>query len=118
MLLQFSKRRFPYIVSKPIHGSQKTISPTEGLISLDVIPNRELESIILSFGDDVEVLAPLSLRDAIATKIKNSSTKYEPMQNDCTNNSYLCSVESDNKSSESLRQVEIISSTDADTLHR
>ena len=118
VLLQFSKRRFPYIVSKPIHGSQKTISPTEGLISLDVIPNRELESIILSFGDDVEVLAPLSLRDAIATKIKNSSTKYEPMQNDCTNNSYLCSVESDNKSSESLRQVEIISSTDADTLHR
>ena len=118
VLLQFSKRRFPYIVSKPIHGSQKTISPTEGLISLDVIPNRELESIILSFGDDVEVLAPSSLRDAIATKIKNSSTKYESMQNDCTNNSYFCSIESDNKCSESLRQVEIISSTDADTLHR
>lgn len=118
VLLQFSSHRFPYVVSKPIHGSQKTISPKEGLISLDVIPNRELESIILSFGDDVEVLAPASLRDAIALKIRNSNKKYEPMQNDCTNNSYLCSVESDNKSSESLRQVEIISSTDADTLHR
>ena len=118
VLLQFSKRRFPYIVSKPIHGSQKTISPNEGLISLDVIPNRELESIILSFGDDVEVLTPASLRDAIATKIKNSITKYELIQNDCTNNSYLCSGESDTISSESFRQVEIINSTGADTLHR
>lgn len=118
ILLQFSSRRFPYVVSKPIHGSQKTISPKEGLISLDVIPNRELESIILSFGDDVEVLAPASLRDAIALKIRNSNKKYEPMQNDCTNNSYLCSVKSDDNITHSPRQEEIVNSTDADTLHR
>lgn len=118
VLLQFSTHRFPYVVSKPIHGSQKTISPKEGLISLDVIPNRELESIILSFGDDVEVLAPASLRDAIALRIRNSNKKYEPMQNDCTNNSYLCRVKSGNSKTGSPRQEEIVNSTDADTLHR
>ena len=118
VLLQFSLRRFPYVVSKPIHGSQKTISPKEGLISLDVIPNRELESIILSFGDDVEVLAPASLRDAIALKIRNSNKKYEPMQNDCTNNLYLCCVKSGNSKTGSPIQEEIVNSTDADTLHR
>lgn len=118
VLLQFSTHRFPYVVSKPIHGSQKTISPKEGLISLDVIPNRELESIILSFGDDVEVLAPASLRDAIALKIRNSNKKYESMQNDCTNNSYLCSVKSEISKTGSPRQEEKVNSTDADTLHR
>lgn len=96
VILQFSPRRFPYIISKPIHGSQKTISPSEGLISLDVIPNRELESIILSFGDDVEVLAPESLRRAIALKIKKLFMKYESVQNDCADNAYLCSVKRGN----------------------
>lgn len=80
VLLCFSPHRFPYIVSKPIHGSQKTVSAQEGLISLHVIPNRELKSIILSFGDDVEVVAPETLRAAIAGKIRESYKKYGPMQ--------------------------------------
>ena len=101
VLLQFAPGRFPYIVSKPIHGSQKTISPKEGLISLDVIPNRELESIILSFGDDVEVLAPEPLRRAIALKTKRLFIKYKSAQNDCTDNAYLCSVVREDECSKS-----------------
>lgn len=96
VLLRFTSGRIPYIVSKPIHGSQKTISLKEGLISLDVIPNRELESIILSFGDDVEVLAPESLRRAIALKTKKLFMKYVSVQNDCTDDIYLCNVKRGN----------------------
>ena len=119
VLLQFAPGRFPYIVSKPIHGSQKTISPNEGLISLDVIPNRELESIILSFGDDVEVLAPESLRRAIALKTKRLFMKYKSAQNDCTDNAYLCSVVREDECSESSygSQNKKVT-TDAETLHK
>lgn len=119
VLLQFASGRFPYIVSKPIHGSQKTISANERLISLDVIPNRELESIILSFGDDVEVLAPESLRKAIALKTKKLCMKYESVQNDCIYNDYLCGVVREDECLEGSydnQNKKVI--TNAETLHK
>ena len=119
VLLRFSSGRFPYIVSKPIHGSQRTVSSQEGLISLDIIPNRELESIILSFGDDVEVLAPESLRSAVAQKIRNLTSKYSSMHNGCTDNAYLCNVvrEYDNSQcSDDNKDIKI--TTSAETLHK
>lgn len=119
VLLRFSSGRFPYIVSKPIHGSQRTVSSQEGLISLDIIPNRELESIILSFGDDVEVLAPESLRNAIAQKIRNLLSKYGSMHNGCTDNVYLCNVVRECDSSEcSYDNKDIKITTSAETLHK
>ena len=105
VVLKFSAHRFPYIQAKPIHGSQGTLSENDGTIQLNIIPNRELESIILSFGDDVEVLLPSSLRNAIATKIKKSCKKYEAMQNDCTNYSYLCSVERETHPEDTKKQI-------------
>lgn len=98
VILKFSAHRFPYIKAKPIHGSQKVLSENNKTIQLKIIPNRELQSIILSFGDDVEVLQPDDLRESIAVKIRNSYRKYELMQKDCTNNSYLCNVDRENLS--------------------
>lgn len=85
VVLKFSEHRYPYIIAKPIHGSQKILDSSAGTISLNLIPNRELESIILSFGDDVEVIEPQSLRDAIGTKIANANKKYLSVQKDCAN---------------------------------
>lgn len=93
IILQFSQNRFPYIKAKPIHGSQKIKDTDAGIITLDVIPNKELESILLSFGSDVEVLAPESLRNSIAQKIKDTYQKYYSVQIDCTDSSYLCGVQ-------------------------
>lgn len=84
LVLQFSPHRFPYIKAKPIHGSQKIVSEGERLISIDVMANRELEALLLGFGEDVEIIEPQHLRDAIATIIKNSFKKYFSMQKDCT----------------------------------
>ncbi len=47
------------------------------LISLDLIPNYELESMILSYGEGMEVLHPKSLRDKIKKKIELISNNYD-----------------------------------------
>jgi predicted DNA-binding transcriptional regulator YafY len=76
VVLKFSEHRFPFVKAKPIHGSQKVVDANERIISLNLIPNRELESLLLSFGDDVEVIEPQSLRSTIASKIKTLFEKY------------------------------------------
>lgn len=74
--LQFSKNRFPYVETKPIHDSQRIIDHGNRIIEINVIPNKELRTMILSFGNDVEVLSPLHLRGQIATIIKGTLNKY------------------------------------------
>ena len=41
------------------------------IIQLDVFLNWELESLILSYGDDIEVIEPISLRERIQKRVKN-----------------------------------------------
>ena len=84
--LQFSPNRYPYIISKPLHGSMRKIDNENRIVAIDVIPNRELISLILSFGDDVEVLEPVDFRNMVANIIKRSYNKYFTVQNDCTDN--------------------------------
>ncbi len=76
--LHFSPGRAPYVLTKPLHGSQKIKEQNEsGLtISIEVIPNRELIAHILSYGDDITVISPESLREEVATKLKNSLKNY------------------------------------------
>ena len=86
VVLRFTKSRFPYVTSKPIHKSQTTLSEEECTISLEVKPTRELEQQILSFGSDVEVLSPEMLRVQIGRKIEENYIKYFPVQEDCIGN--------------------------------
>lgn len=66
--LRFSKGRAPYVITKPLHGSQRHAPLADGSveITLQLIPNRELMSLLLSFGSDVTVLAPAALRQRMA----------------------------------------------------
>ena len=84
IILRFSEARFPYVTSKPIHKTQKTLSEDEHTVSIEVKPTRELEQQILSFGSDVEVLSPEALRNQIGEKIAEMMNKYFPVQNDST----------------------------------
>lgn len=82
--LRFSSRRLKYVLTKPIHKSQKCPNTDVGIVTLQLIPNRELETLILSFGPDVEVLEPLSLRQTIQDKIRESYKHYFDVQTSCT----------------------------------
>ena len=74
--LKFSEHRFPYIETKPIHNSQRTIDHRNRIIEIEVIPNKELISEILSYGIDVEVLSPQHLGGQIASILKGAINKY------------------------------------------
>ena len=76
--LAFNKQAAPYILSKPLHGSQRKLSQTdeELIICLKVCLNYELESVILSFGDRVRVLEPENLRLKILERLANALKRY------------------------------------------
>jgi len=82
-ILKFSKGRFPYVVSKPMHHSQVIVNGEEFEIDIHVRPNRELFQQIFSFIPDVEVVSPQWLREEIKAKIAENLKKYESMQKDC-----------------------------------
>lgn len=83
VILRFDKERFPYIVNKPIHHTQKVIDKDTCTVSIVVRPNKELESSIFSYGPQVEVLSPDWFRIQISKKIAENYKKYFSMQNDC-----------------------------------
>jgi len=75
--LKFSSPLAPYIKTKPLHQSQKHYPIENGLlVKCKLIINYELEQLILSYGEGVEVLAPEYFRDIIANRIKSSASKY------------------------------------------
>jgi predicted DNA-binding transcriptional regulator YafY len=69
----------PYVITKPLHHSQKVIEENErGLtIELALQINFELEKEILGFGDGVEVLAPLKLRKVIQGRLSRALKYYQ-----------------------------------------
>lgn len=84
VVLKFAEKRFPYVVSKPIHHTQEIIDEWEHTLSITVRPNKELEAQIFSYGPQVEVLEPEWLRRRIAEKIAETVKKYSSEKKDCT----------------------------------
>ncbi len=82
--LRFTANRFPYVVSKPIHKSQKVVDETGGVIEIKVRPTRELDQQIFSFIPDVEVLFPEWYKQQIKEKIEENLKKYFSVKNGCT----------------------------------
>ena len=73
--LRFTPQRYNYVATKKLHETQQKYDNRCEII-IRVRPNRELEALILSFGADVEVLEPQSLRDTIAEKIQSMASVY------------------------------------------
>ncbi len=78
IVLKANAKLAPYIKTKPIHGSQKKIEENENgfTFSIEVYPNFELNKLILSFGEDLQVLEPENLQTIIAEKLKNNLNHY------------------------------------------
>jgi predicted DNA-binding transcriptional regulator YafY len=66
IIIELTPNIIPYISSKPIHGSQRI---KENILAIEVKLNYELESLILSYGENMRVLAPLFLVEKIKARI-------------------------------------------------
>jgi predicted DNA-binding transcriptional regulator YafY len=78
VVLHFYGRTGNYMETKPLHGSQKSkwIDKNTLEVTLDIIINYELERLILSYAESVEVKKPKSLIVIIKNRLKAALTNY------------------------------------------
>ena len=72
--LRVSSSMLPYFQSLPIHASQVI---ERDIVTLYLIINPELENRIMSYGEYVEVLSPLSLRESVKERIRKMLSNYK-----------------------------------------
>lgn len=79
LTLKFDKINIPYVLSKPLHKSQRILEQTENhvILSIKVYESHELNMTILSYGVGVEVLSPSNYRSYIKTVLKKMSATYK-----------------------------------------
>ena len=82
IVLKVSNKAYGYIVTKPLHESQSAVSIPIGedywQVILKVQNNYELRSLLRSFGEQIEVMAPASLCEMM----KDSADAVSKMYND------------------------------------
>jgi predicted DNA-binding transcriptional regulator YafY len=78
IILKIDIQTWPYIETKPFHGSQKVLERHENyiIIELQLKVNFELETLILSRGEVIEVLSPEHLRNKIKSRLDKLFLKY------------------------------------------
>lgn len=78
VVLQFDKNNAPYVLTKPLHSSQKVLHTGAGgtVISIEVVINFELEREILGFGEHVKVLSPAGLAARISKRLAQAASVY------------------------------------------
>jgi len=78
IILSFTPKQAHYIISQPLHHSQEIIKENvdEVQIQMEVYITAELKMSILSFGSEVIVLQPLSLRNQIKETIEKMKQLY------------------------------------------
>ena len=78
VLLEVSLNQSEYLISQPLHMSQKEISRTNEhvVFELFVVATYELESLILGMGEDTRVLEPLIFVNRLKERISLLAKKY------------------------------------------
>lgn len=78
IILHVIKEHAPYVLTKPMHASQKLLKEDETgiIISIEVIWNFELEREILGFGECMKVLSPKRLAGKIIGRMKRTTEMY------------------------------------------
>jgi predicted DNA-binding transcriptional regulator YafY len=79
VILHVKKEHAPYVLTKPLHHSQRLVSEdADGIvIRIDVVLNFELEREILGFGESMKVLEPRILAGRIRRRLKIAAQRYE-----------------------------------------
>lgn len=74
IVIELSDNIIPYVLSKPIHGSQILKG---NILKLKLKHNYELESLIMSYGENMKVLSPKELIEIISERVKKVYCFYE-----------------------------------------
>ena len=76
--LKLNTSTWPYVKTKPLHGSQKTkeVNDDHVIIELNVIVNYELISLLFSYSENIIVLEPESLSKILIDKAKVMVNNY------------------------------------------
>lgn len=76
--LRFYHDRGQYVRTKPLHPSQQVLLQNGEILELRLRLrlNRELETQLLSFGQDLEVVAPASLRERMQERLFAAISRY------------------------------------------
>ena len=69
---------WPYVHTKPLHGTQKKVNEDDNgaVVTIEVYLTYELEQLILSFGENMEVLEPEWFREKIRRRIEKGLERY------------------------------------------
>ncbi|BDD05733.1 helix-turn-helix transcriptional regulator [Aureibacter tunicatorum] len=73
------KKHAPYVLTKPIHHSQKKVRDLPGgiVVSMYLQLNYELEKEILGFGEAIKVLRPARLQKSIQKRLMLANRHYQ-----------------------------------------
>lgn len=76
--IRVSPTSWPYIKTKPLHGTQKIIEEddTGAVITIEVYLNYELEQILMSYGENIRVLGPEEFRKRIKHRLTEAANQY------------------------------------------
>ncbi len=80
IVLKVDPQRYNYIRSKPLHWTQTELHELSDddhkYVRLKLRVNRELTALLLSYGRDVEVVSPATLREMMGLMVENMAGLY------------------------------------------
>lgn len=83
IVIRIDRYQYDYTSTKKIHPTQKLIEnhpladANHFVLSIYVVPNYELEQLLLSFGEHVEVISPEPLRNRIEARLRDACRVYK-----------------------------------------
>ena len=79
VLIQVANNLYPYIETKPLHGTQRVVSRENEstLIQIEVVINRELKQLLLSYGSGLTVMSPDSFKEEMQADLMKNLEKYQ-----------------------------------------
>lgn len=83
--VRLNARHAPYVITKPLHASQEIEEQFDDgsvIICIRVIPNFELERLLLGFGPGLEVLSPRQVRRRMGQLLKEANAIYQKENED------------------------------------
>ena len=70
----------PYIITKPIHSSQRlieTLADGSVILEIEVVINHELQRVFFGYANGIQVLYPHTLVEIMQKKLKRAAEQYD-----------------------------------------